>query len=182
MKKIILIVFLGVLTIPGISQIASAKLQASGLTCAMCAKAVYSKLESLPFIDKIDTDLNGSAFLIDFKQGVPVDIDAIKNKVEDAGFSVAMLDLNASFHEVAVKKDEHINYHGLVLHFMGGKEQTIHGDKTLRVIDKHYTTAKEQKKFNGLTDMECFKTGVAAACCAKNGKGASERIYHVMIN
>jgi copper chaperone CopZ len=181
MKRIIMIVVICVLADHADAQIRSAKLQASGLTCAMCARAVYKNLEALPFVEKIDTDLNGSSFLLDFKEGNPVDIDAIRKKVEDAGFSVAALDLTASFNDQPVKADQHLNYSGSVFHFVGVKEQTIHGDKTFRVIDKHFTSAKEQKKFQGMTSMECFKTGIAAVCCKKEMGDQASRIYHVTL-
>ena len=85
MKKSLITLLVIILAAPVFSQVKSARLQASGLTCAMCARAVYKGLESLPFVDKIDTDLNESAFLISFKEGKEIDIDAIKNKVEGAG-------------------------------------------------------------------------------------------------
>jgi copper chaperone CopZ len=181
MTGIIMSVTLCVLSFLAEAQISSAKLQASGLTCAMCARAVYKNLEALPFVEKIDTDLNGSSFLLDFKNDKPVDIDAIRKKVEDAGFSVAVLDLTASFNDVAVKADHHLNYNGSVFHFVGVKDQTITGDKTFRVIDKHFTSSKEQKKFQGMTSMECFKTGLASVCCKKEGGDQLTRIYHVTL-
>jgi hypothetical protein len=45
------------------AQITKATLQASGLTCALCAKAVYTNLTSLPFVDNVDTDLNNCSYL-----------------------------------------------------------------------------------------------------------------------
>jgi copper chaperone CopZ len=181
MKRILMIVVVSVLSFSADAQINSAKLQASGLTCAMCARAVYKNLEALPFVEKIDTDLNGSSFLLDFKGETSVDIDAIRKKVEDAGFSVAALDLTGSFQEVTVKPDQHLTYGGSFFHFVGVKEQTIRGDKTFRVIDKHFTSAKEHKKFQGMTSMECIKTGLAAGCCKKNGDEQVSRIYHVTL-
>ena len=79
------------------SQVTKASLQASGLTCAMCARSVFKNLESLPFVDQIDTDLEKSVFLIRFKPDMTVDADQIRQKVEDAGFSVAGLTLTARF-------------------------------------------------------------------------------------
>ena len=72
------------------AQVVQASLQASGLTCAMCAKSVYKNLEALSFVEKIDTDLDNSTFLLNFKEGMRLDADQIRKKVEDAGFSVAL--------------------------------------------------------------------------------------------
>jgi copper chaperone CopZ len=181
MKKLFIIVIVFVISLPVIGQISSAKLQASGLTCAMCARAVYKNLEALPFVEKIDTDLNGSAFLLDFKEDKSVDIDAIRKKVEDAGFSVAALNLTASFNELPIKADKHYNYQGSVFHFLNVKEQVISGQKTFRVVDKNFVSSKEQKKYQGMTTMECYRTGMAASCCSKDGIESPARIYHVTL-
>lgn len=181
MKKFFIIVMVSVFSLPLIGQISSAKLQASGLTCAMCSRAVYKNLEALPFVDKIDTDLNGSAFILDFKDGNPVDIDAIRKKVEDAGFSVAALNITASFKDLPVKSDKHFNFQGNVFHFLDVKEQVIDGEKTLRVVDKNFVSSKEQKKFQGMTAMDCYKTGMAASCCSNEGIESPARIYHVTL-
>ncbi len=94
------------------AQIRKASLQAAGLTCAMLLKSHAGILKTLSFVDKIDTDLNATTFLLSFKPGATVNIDEIKAKVEDAGFSVAKLVLTASFDKVAVEKDAHIQYAG----------------------------------------------------------------------
>jgi copper chaperone CopZ len=181
MKKLFIIVMVFVFSLPVAGQISSAKLQASGLTCAMCARAVYKNLEALPFVEKIDTDLNGSAFLLDFKTENPVDIDAIRKKVEDAGFSVAALDITADFKDVNIKPDQHINYDGMVFHFLGVKEQVISGSKTVRVVDRNFVSTKDQKKYQGMTAMECYRTGAVSSCCSKEGITAPARIYHVTL-
>lgn len=181
MKKLIVIVTIVLFAVPALGQISSAKLQASGLTCAMCARAVYKNLESLSFVEKIDTDLNGSAFMLNFRDSARVDIDAIRKKVEDAGFSVAALDLNAMFNGLQVAADKHLVYEGFVFHFLGVKDQVISGEKTIRVVDRNFVSSKEQKKYQGMTAMECYKTGTAASCCSKSGIESSSRIYHVTL-
>jgi copper chaperone CopZ len=181
MRRLFIIVMISVFALPAIGQINSAKLQASGLTCAMCARAVYKNLEALPFVETIDTDLNGSAFLLDFKKDKLLDFDAIRKKVEDAGFSVATLDITADFSEVNIKPDLHINYGGMVFHFLGVKEQVITGSKTVRVVDRNFVGSKDQKKYQGMTAMECYKTGTVSSCCERNGIITPARVYHVTL-
>jgi len=50
------------------AQIKSAKLQASGLTCAMCSRAVYKALMQIPSVDKIDVNIQNSTYSINFKK------------------------------------------------------------------------------------------------------------------
>lgn len=179
MKKYILLLTVWMFSLQAEAQIRQAKLQASGLTCALCAKAVYANLESLPFIQKIDTDLNGSAFILEFNEK-PIDIDAIRKKVEDAGFSVAGLDLTASFNNVEIEADKHINYQGMVFHFMGSRKNTLNGEHTVRVVDKNFILSKEQKKMQGLTKMACYSTGMMSDCCKAEKASEPQRVYHLM--
>lgn len=182
MKKLSIIILLTIgLHFSTSAQIKSASLQAAGLTCAMCSKATLEALKTLPFVDKIDTDLNSTTFLLSFKPGVPVNIDQIKQKVDEAGFSIAKLVLTANFDKVAVENDAHINYSGSTFHFISAKSQILSGDRNLTVIDKDFVSAKQFKKFSTQTTMPCYQTGVMAGCCKMESKTAPQRIYHVTI-
>jgi copper chaperone CopZ len=161
------------------SQVTKASLQASGLTCAMCARSVFKNLESLPFVEQIDTDLEKSVFLIRFKPGVPVDADQIRQKVEDAGFSVAGLTLTANFNGQDIQPDQHLRIGEKVYHFVSIKPQTLEGERQLTVVEKKFLSPKDYKKYAAASTMECFRTGVAGSCCSADGIQASTRIYHV---
>lgn len=161
------------------AQVTQASLQASGLTCAMCARSVYKNLEALPFIDSINTDLEKSIFLLNFKEGMEMDADQIRKKVEDAGFSVAALRVTVFFKDQQVSNDQHLSVNGKVYHFLNIKDQVLNGETTLLLVDKSFLSAKDYKKYAAATKMDCFKTGVAGACCNKEGISVNTRIYHV---
>ncbi len=163
------------------AQFKSASLQAAGLTCAMCTKAINNSVEELSFVKKVDVDIKSSTFVIEFKEGVNVDVDALKKAVEEAGFSVAKLKLKGNFDKVAVKNDAHVEIDGKTFHFLNIKDQTLNGEKTLTVVDKNYVSAKEFKKFASATKMECVQTGKAASCCKKEAADNNTRIYHVTL-
>jgi copper chaperone CopZ len=182
MKSLLVIILLALgLNISADAQIKKASLQAAGLTCAMCSRATLEALKTLPFVENIDTDLNNTTFQLNFKPGATVNIDQIKAKVEDAGFSVAKLVLTASFDKVAVEKDTHVNYAGATFHFVNAKQQVLSGEQQLTVIDKDFVSAKQFKKFSTQTTMPCYQTGFMAGCCKKEGHASPERIYHVSI-
>ena len=182
MKKMFLSTLLYLLnSVATNAQITQATLQASGLTCAMCAKSVYTNLTSLGFVESIDTDLNASAFVILFKKGAPVDLDALAKKVEDAGFSVATLKINALFKQQNIEPDAHVELDGNLYHFVNVKPQQLSGPIVLRVIDQHFVSAKEFKKLNALTKMECMKTRRADASCAAYGIEQGRRVYHLTL-
>jgi copper chaperone CopZ len=163
------------------AQVTKVTLQASGLTCSMCSNSINKALQSLPSVEKVMANIRTSSFDITFKPGAAVSFDELKNKVEDAGFFVAKLTATIQFNNQAIQNDEHIQSNGMTLHFLNVKDQTLNGTKTIQVLDKGYVSAKEFKKNELYTKMDCYKTGVAGTCCRKGGMAAGARIYHVTI-
>ena len=179
MKKLLILILISA-AIPALAQIKSASLTASGLTCSMCSKAIYKALLKLPEVRNVQVDIADSKYAIEFKTGVPVAIDNIKKAVENAGFSVASLQVTADFKNAEVFNDAHISVEGNNLHFLNVNKQTLNGQKTFTVVDKNYLPAKAHNKYAQYTKMPCFETGMMAACCTKHGS-ASRRIYHVTL-
>ena len=180
MKKVIIII-LAFLALNAEAQFSKATLQASGLTCAMCSNAINKALQSIPFVASVKSDIKNSSFNISFKENASVNIDEMKKAVEDAGFSVAKLNLTGNFDHLLVKNDQHVKINGNVYHFLKVNDQVLTGERTLTVVDKNFLTAKEFKKYAGTTQMSCLQTGKAAGCCVKDGIAANTRIYHVTI-
>jgi len=180
MKKLITIIAL-FLVIQSNAQFSSANLQAAGLTCAMCTKAINKSLEKLSFIQSVEADIKTSTFNIIFKKDQSVDIDALRKAVDDAGFSVAKLKITGVFNDVKVKNDAHVQIDGKTFHFLNVSNQTLSGEKTLVIADKDFLSAKEFKKYSAATKMECLQTGKAGSCCTKEGIQENTRIFHVTI-
>ena len=163
------------------SQIKKATLQASGLTCAMCAKSVYTNLSALSFVDNVDTDLNASSFVINFKEGQHVDPEAIRKKVEDAGFSVSQLHLEFAADNHKIEHDTHIKVGNSFYHFVNVKPKQYNGPITLHIIDKEYLTPKDHKKIAGGSNLDCYKPGNITKCVVPNHEVQGLNIYHVTI-
>ncbi len=180
-KYIVLVIIMTVALGSVEAQFTKANLQASGLTCAMCSKAIDNALKQLSFIEAVKPDIKNSAFNIVFKEKAVVDIDALKNAVEDAGFFVAKLKITGSFSNTEVKNDQHINFAGSEFHFINVSDQVLNGEKEITVVDKNFLTATAFKKYSTATTMPCVKTGKAGSCCEKAGVAAGTRIYHVTI-
>lgn len=181
MKKTIITLLVVLVSIAGRAQFKSANLQAAGLTCAMCTKAINKALEKVPFVQDVKVDIKSSSFQINFKEGVPVDFDVMKKAVEDAGFSVAKLKVTGVFDKVDVQNDAHVQIDGKTFHFLSVNKQTLQGEKAITLVDKDFVSAKEYKKYSAATSMACIKTGKAQNCCTKEGIAADSRIYHVTI-
>ena len=163
------------------AQFTSANLQATGLTCAMCSNAINKALVKVPFVASVKSDIKNSSFAIVFKEGQPVSIDAIKNAVEDAGFSVGSLQVTGKFDAVQVEKDKHVKIGNAVYHFLNTNEQLLQGEKTITVVDKDFLTAKQFKKISAASKMSCVSSGKAEKCCQADGVSPDARVYHVTI-
>ncbi|RYY62691.1 MAG: copper chaperone [Chitinophagaceae bacterium] len=161
------------------AQVVRVSLQASGLTCSMCSKAVKNALEGVSFVEKVQVDIKNQQYNLTFKEGQTVDFDVLAKAVEDAGFSVASLLVTAQLPAPAtLHKDEHVAVGGQTVHFLNGDGQSLSGTVSFHLVDKAFTSAKEHKKWSARSSMACVKTGRMAPCCQK---GSETRIYHAII-
>lgn len=181
MKRFVVILIVFILSSSLRAQFNKATLQASGLTCAMCSNAINKALQALPFVTSVRSDIKNSAFEITFNGKSNVNIDALKNVVDDAGFSVAKLKLTGYFDGVKVANDQHVVINNNAYHFLNVSDQTLNGEKTITLIDKDFLTTREFKKYSSSTKFRCIQSGKAEACCTKEGIAENTRIYHVTI-
>ena len=163
------------------SQINKSSLQASGLTCALCAKSIYTNLTSLDFIDSVDTDLETSSFLLVFKPGSKLDINAIRKKVEDAGFSVSKLMLRVDQGGLSIGNDQKIRIGDNVFHFIDVKTQQSPSSFEIRVIDQKFLTAKEFKKMTSGSKISCYQFTKSFPCSMPEGYKGVVGIFHVTL-
>lgn len=181
MKRFIVFILVACISYGASAQFKNGTLQAAGLTCAMCTKAINETLNELPFVQSVKADIKNSQFLIQFKDGANVDPDALKKAVENAGFSIARLKLTLSMENVKIEDDSHIKIGSKTYHFLDTRSQLLNGEKTLTFVDKNFVLAKEFKKYAAKTTMACVQTGKAESCCKKEGLQENARIYHVTI-
>lgn len=153
------------------AQFVKADLQVSGLTCSMCSKATEKSLRTLTFINDIKPDLNRNLFVITFKKDVPVNLDAISKKVQDAGFSVNKLTASFNFDNLKIDNNFHFNYAGNTYHFLNVKAETLNGITPVTVIDKNFISASTYKKYAAQTTFPCYKSGMMG----------SQKVYHLTI-
>jgi copper chaperone CopZ len=163
------------------AQVKKVSLQASGLTCSMCSRAIYKALESVDFVETVDANIKNSTFEITFKPNADVDFDKLKNKVEDAGFFVAGFWATIHFDNLKIKNESPVATTGKNLMFLHVEEQELNGDKTVKFLDKGFLSMKEYKKNSAFTTKECYKTGIADASFTESGIAKGSRIYHVTI-
>lgn len=174
LKSMLLVKVLILTTVVAFSQFQNAELQVNGLTCSMCSKATQKQLETIGFIDSIETDLVNTTYVLHFKKDEDISADLIKRKVEDAGFSVGSLTLFIEFKEQSIENHYHHPINDDLYHFLDVESKTLDGNVGLRIVDKGFISHKEYKQFRKIAaDYPCYESGKM--------EGA-DRVYHVTLD
>jgi copper chaperone CopZ len=179
MKKYILAGALWCLCFWSHAQIKSIELQASGLTCALCTKAINQSLQRLPFVEKVSANIAESRFDIELKPDQPVSPDAIRKAVEDAGFSVAKLELLGQFSAWKVGADRHVMAGNQAYHVLETSSQT---PTRMQIVDRKFLSDKAFKQMLKKSNKPCVQTGQSATCCEADGIPPQTRIYHIILS
>jgi copper chaperone CopZ len=134
------------------AQIQSVSLQASGLTCSMCSRAIYKSIQKVEGVANVQEDIEHSSYHIRFSDPSKVSPEKLQKAVSDAGFSVAWMELVVNFRNVTVSGDSSYKINDLVFNFVDVRSQTLNGDKKLLIIDKNYLSEKDRRKYLGSGD------------------------------
>jgi copper chaperone CopZ len=145
MKKIFLLLIC-CWTFSANAQVQKVNLQASGLTCAMCSKAIYKAVSAISFVDTVLVNIEASTYDIRFDKETTPRFDQIAKAVVDAGFSVANLTVVADFNKQSIDKNGFVTLDGIHYKIMGTPPTTLQGSKKLQVIGKQYMLPKDLKK------------------------------------
>jgi len=157
-------------------QISTADLQVTGLTCSMCSNATQKSLETLGFINSVKPDLNKNIFVLTFKKGADINIDLIRKKVQDAGFSVGGLTADFTFNQVKVDEKGQAIVDGNVYRFVNAKNKTLNGTVKASVVDKNFISGSAFKKQSATVNSDAYANGTAVV----NGK--KTRVYHLVLS
>jgi len=172
MKKLIILFALWGIFAQANAQFIKAELQVSGLTCSMCSLSTQKSLNTLDFIGQIKPDLNKNIFYIMFKADKPVSLDAIKQKVIAAGFSVSKLVVIYNFNHADISGEGFL-YNGSAYQFASPAPKDLNGEIRLQVIDKDFVPASTFKKYNTQLKDPAYATGT-------NDK--KQRVYHITLS
>ena len=135
------------ISVAGFSQIQSASLTASGLTCSMCSKAIYKALLKVPGIQKVDVNIEKSSYEITFDKGATVSPEALKKAVEGAGFAIAQLQLIAMVPKTTINAGTRLTLQGSAYQVINASGQNVQGTQKLTVIDKAYLSPDQWKRY-----------------------------------
>lgn len=166
MKKFFILLLTCWFTIATNAQFTKASLEASGVTCALCSKAIVKALEQLPFVQEVKVDVKSQQYNLSFKKTSAVHFDDIQRAVEDAGFSIASLKVTGKFDKIKLQKDENIKIGDQTFNFLNGNNEMLDGERTFTLIDRNFLTPKTFKKYSGVV---------------KQNTVSNIRVYHVII-
>lgn len=181
MKSILLTLWVCMLSWSTQAQINRVVIQASGLTCSLCSNAINKSLRTLQFVEEVEPNIQNSTFDVSFKKDSQVNFDQLKKKVEDAGFFVSAMTVEANIDSILVENDIHTEQFGTMFHFLHVSPQTIKGTIKFRLLDKGFVSAREYKQNARYTQMSCYKTGIMGACCKGGNGNKPTRIYHITL-
>jgi copper chaperone CopZ len=168
MKSICFLWAMMCLAATSFGQIQSVTVQASGLTCSMCSRAIYKALLKVPNVSGVQEDIEHTSYHISFKDPAVVSLENLKKAVTDAGFSVAWMEVNASFENIEVASDSSLKLNDLIFHFVDIHKQNLQGKTVLLVVDRDYLSDKDRKKYAGSYE-------------SMPATGGNGRIFHVTI-
>jgi copper chaperone CopZ len=174
MKNIWLAVLLLACSLQPKAQVTKATLTPGGITCSMCSKTIFEALKKMPVIESVKTNFKDESYAIVFKKEAIIDFDDINKTIVDAGYYITRLKVAMQFNNVAIQNDAQINTAGLQLHFVNVQDQVLNGEKVVTLLDKHFETEKEFKKYAALP---CMNNGVSATCST----GSGTKVYHVTL-
>lgn len=178
MKTIKHFIILSALLISGTTyaqQITKAEVQVNGLTCSMCSRATETSLKSLDFVDTVTPDLNRNVFVLSFKADQQVNMDQIRDKVQDAGFSIGDLSATINFKNAAINAEGLAQVDGHVYQFVNAKSKTLDGPVTAKVLDKDFISSSAFKKKAAELKSETYLNGKGVVA------GKETRIFHLSI-
>lgn len=163
------------------AQVSSISLQASGLTCSMCSKAVKEALEAVSFVEKVQVDIKNQRYNVKVKASEHADFDLLAKAVEDAGFSVASMQATLQVNTLKIEKDKHVKIGAHHFHFLNAKDQPLNGLVVFNLVDRSFLSKKDFKVYEGMTKMNCINTGMMEACCPVEDSHKGRRIFHVIL-
>ncbi len=140
-------IFLLVLIIAGFqlkAQIKTAEIEASGLTCSMCSKAIFKALGKVSFVDTVKVNIETSTYILEFKKDEKVQIEALRDAVYDAGFAIAKMAIVIDIPQKLAVEDATVEAFGYQF-----KWQLI-GNKPIAAPQKVFIMNKDIQPLNGL--------------------------------
>lgn len=124
----------------------------NGLTCSLCSRSVEKSILQLPFIDRVEMNLEDTEGRLYLKSDATVDFKQIARAVEKAGFSVRFMTATFSFDDMVISENGSFYFQDNLFQWIGYQSALVKGAIELKLLDEDYLPRREadewQKKFN----------------------------------
>ncbi len=130
----------------------------NGLTCSACSRTVEMAIRKLPFVKKVQMNLDNTEGKIIFADNANVDIEKIAEAVTNAGFSVRYLNADFLFNNVSVSTGYCFNNGNYTLQFISTASKTLNGESQIKFIGPEFLAKDEFKKYKTLLTNSCTES------------------------
>jgi copper chaperone CopZ len=137
------------------AQFKWAEVGVEGLTCSMCARSVEIKVRKLDFVADVKMDLQATKMRVEFKPDRKVDMKAVAEAVDDAGFSVGYLHAAYVFKGIEVHDGECVSVDDEVFTFVETGDRLLEGETVLKFLGPLFLPKREFEKRKGGLASNC---------------------------
>lgn len=138
------------------AQIESIEVGVNGLTCSQCTRSVELALRKLPFVKKIEMNLQLNKGTILIEEQKELELEKINEAIEDAGFSTFYVKLNLNFEDsILVSSDECYTIGECQYQFVNVQLKTLIGVHKLTIIGESFMSRKKMKKWKKWIKPNC---------------------------
>lgn len=132
------------------AQFISAKLDLAGLKCSLCSNSVEKSIRQLDFVKDMKVDLNDNTSEVVFKPGKKVNINALAQKVYDAGFSVIHLSAVFDFNNQILDNETSFTFADDQYVLVKGEKKALNSKVKLTFVGENFLSRKEYKNWEEL--------------------------------
>ncbi len=127
------------------AQFVSANVEVAGLTCSLCSNSVEKSIRQLDFVQDIEVNLNDNISEVTFKPGKKVDIGALAQKVQDAGFSVMNMSALFKADQASAKSTDRFTYANDQYVLLDSTQKELRGQVQMKFVGDKFLSRTAYK-------------------------------------
>lgn len=128
-------------------QFLSAVATIDGLTCSMCSRSVEKSIQQLDFIESVEMDLNTNQATVVFKDDLPIKLESISKKIEDAGFSLREFQVWVQLPQMSLENYAVHRIGNYALQFVNVEKKEVEGKMLLKLVGNEFMCRKKWKEW-----------------------------------
>src|ERR1700753_2086969 len=139
------------------AQFTGAKMQLTGVNCALCAKTTERALRALPYVSDVKPDLSHNIYVLSFKPGQAVDFDQISKVVHDENFFITFFKTTVDMGQVKLDNNA-FKAGSATYHLVNSGDKALDGQLEFTLVDKGFAPRSVSKKYPGALEDNSSKS------------------------